>query len=80
MSVLIWPANSPDMNPIEHVWYLIKIAINKRKTKPRNVEELKIALLEEWEKIDIKVINSLIESMPRRVQALIEAKGGATKY
>ena len=44
------------------------------------MEEMKVALLEEWEKIDIKVINSLIESMPRRVQALIEAKGGATKY
>ena len=54
--------------------------INKRRNKPKTVEEMKVALLEEWEKIDIKVINSLIESMPRRVQALIEAKGGATKY
>ena len=44
------------------------------------MEEMKVALLEEWEKIDIKVINSLIESMPRCVQALIEAKGEATKY
>ena len=44
------------------------------------MKEIKVALLEKWEKINIKVINSLIESMPRRVQALIEAKGGATKY
>ena len=41
---------------------------------------MKVALLEEWEKIDIKVINSLIESMPKRVQVLIEVKGEATKY
>ena len=54
--------------------------INKRRNRPKTVEEMKVALLEEWEKIDIKVINSLIESMPRHVQALIEAKGGATKY
>ena len=80
MEPLPHPAQSPDMNPIEHVWYLIKTRINKRRNRPKTVEEMKVALLEEWEKIDIKVINSLIESMPRRVQALIEAKGGATKY
>ena len=44
------------------------------------MEKIKIALLEEWEKINIKVINSLIESMPRHVQALIKAKREATKY
>ncbi|KAL5536250.1 hypothetical protein ACEPAF_71 [Sanghuangporus sanghuang] len=68
------------MNPIEHVWYLMKIAINKRAVRPRNEEELKRALLEEWEKIDIKIINNLIDSMPRRVEQLVEAKGGSTKY
>ena len=54
--------------------------INKRRNRPKTVEEIKVALLEEWEKINIKVINSLIESMPRHVQALIEAKRKATKY
>ena len=44
------------------------------------MEKIKVALLEEWEKIDIKIINSLIKSMPKCVQILIEAKGGATKY
>ena len=39
-------AQSPDMNPIEHVWYLIKIAINKRTVRPRNEEEMRGALLE----------------------------------
>ena len=74
------PAQSPDMNPIEHVWYLIKIAINKRPRRPGNIEELTGALMEEWEKIDIKVINSLINSMPNRVRQLKEVNGGSTKY
>ena len=80
MDTLPHPAQSPDMNPIEHVWYLIKIGINKRAVKPRNEEELKRALLEEWEKIDIKIINNLIDSMPRRVEQLVEVRGGSTKY
>ena len=80
MDTLPHPAQSPDMNPIEHVWYLMKIGINKQAVKPRNEEELKRALLEEWEKIDIKIINNLIDSMPRRVEQLVEVRGGSTKY
>ena len=38
------------------------------------------AILEEWEKIDIETINALIDSMPNRIQALLKAKGGPTKY
>ena len=74
------PSQSPDMNPIEHVWYLLKTRINKRKIRPKTVEEMKGALLEEWEKLEISTINSLINSMPYRVQALIASKGGSTKY
>lgn len=44
------------------------------------MEEMKGALLEEWEKLEISTINSLINSMPYRVQALIASKGGSTKY
>ena len=74
------PAQSPDMNPIEHVWKLLKVLVNKRPTRPRNADELWVALKEEWLNIDISVINSLIDSMPRRVQALYDVQGGSTKY
>ena len=74
------PTQSPDMNSIEHVWYLIKVAINKRSVKPKNEEELKKALLKEWEKIDINTINQLINSMSNRVEQLIEVKGSSTRY
>jgi len=47
---------------------------------PRNVDELWTALQEEWEKIDMDFINSLVESMPDHVQAVKTAKGGNTRY
>src|SRR6202789_817102 len=74
------PAQSPDMNPIEHVWKQLKILVNNRPTRSRNADELWVALNEEWLNIDISFINSLIDSMPRRVIALYNVQGGSTKY
>jgi transposase len=74
------PAQSPDMNPIEHVWKQLKVLVNKRPNQSRNGDELWVALEEEWLNIDITFINSLIDSMPRRIQALHNAKGRSTKY
>ena len=71
---------SPDLNPIEHVWKRLKTLVNKRRTHPKNVEELWVALQEEWLKIDIDFINALIDSMPRCAQAVYEACGRSTKY
>ena len=75
-----WPSNSPDLNPIENLWHILRGNIRKRKHQPRNRNQLIEALLEEWKKLDIDVINTLIDSMPRRLQAVIDAKGGSTKY
>ena len=82
MVVFSHPAQSPDLNPIEHVWkYMyLKDQVNQRPTRPQNLDALWDALLEEWEKIDVGFINSLIESMPDRVEAVIDASGGSTKY
>jgi hypothetical protein len=54
--------------------------IRKRKVQPRNKQELEIALMEEWKKLDIEIVNTLILSMLRRLQAVIKAGGGATGY
>ena|SRR5215475_8574681 len=80
MDTIMHPAQSPDMNPIEHVWKVLKEWVNKQLRHPKNAEELKTALLEEWEKIEIELINHLIESMEDRVSALLRAKGGSTRY
>jgi transposase len=80
METLPHPPQSPDLNPIEHVWKRLKTMVNKCLTRSKNAEELWVALQEEWVKIDIEFINSLIESMPRRAQAVYEVQGKSTKY
>jgi transposase len=80
LEVLPHPAQSPDVNPIEHVWKRLKTKINERPVQPKNIEELWVAIQEEWEKVDVEFINTLVKSMPDRVQAVLQAKGGSTKY
>jgi transposase len=80
MDVLPHPPQSPDLNPIEHVWKRLKVLVNKRPIHPRNGEELWVALQQEWLKIGVDFINSLIDSMPRCVEALHRAQGRSTKY
>ena len=75
-----WPSNSPDLNPIENLWHILRSNIRKRKVQPRTKEALIEALQEEWSKLDIEMVNKLCESMPRRLQAVINARGGTTKY
>ena len=76
IKVIKWPSQSPDMNPIEHVWRKLKLWERKPTTK----EELICYVKEEWDKLDEKFIRNLIRGMPRRVAALHEARGGNTKY
>jgi Transposase/DDE superfamily endonuclease len=78
--VLQWPAQSPDLNPIEHLWGHLKRRLSSYETAPRGMQELWERVEEEWEKIDAGVCQNLIESMPRRVEAVLKAKGGYTKY
>ena len=55
IATIDWPANSPDLNPIENIWKLLKDNIQKHEDFPRTVNELKIALREEWEILDRSV-------------------------
>jgi transposase len=80
IKVLDWPAQSPDLNPIEHLWQILKKKLNSYATSPRGVWELWERIEMEWGKIEVEECQRLIESMPRRVEAVIKAKGGHTKY
>ena len=80
INLLDWPAQSPDLNPIEHLWEHAKRQLKKYDTPPKGVHDLWNRLAEEWDKIPPEVCQNLIESMPRRCEAVIKAKGGNTKY
>ncbi|GFV47839.1 transposable element Tcb2 transposase [Trichonephila clavipes] len=75
-----WPACSPDMNPIEHVWDALGRRVAGRQPPPQTLQELERALLEEWDKIPQLVINSLIDSMPQRCSTLLAVRVNHTHY
>ena len=77
---LEWPPNSPDMSIIENLWDYLDRKIRLRSPIPTNLNQMWAALVEEWGNIENDYIEKLYESMPRRVAALLEAKGGHTKY
>jgi len=78
--VMRWPAQSPDLNPIEHLWHYIKSRLGEYEEPPNSIQTLWERVQVEWDKIPAKVCQDLIESMPRRVEAVFKAKGGYTKY
>ncbi len=78
VTVLDWPANSPDLNPIENLWGIVKRKM--RDTRPNNADELKATVKETWASIPPQQCHKLITSMPCRIEAVIKAKGAPTKY
>ena len=80
VQVLQWPAYSPDMSPIEHIWDVLDRCVRQRVPVPANVPQLRVALTEEWNNIPQATINDLVNSMRRRCVALRDANGGHTRY
>ena len=78
IDILSWPGNSPDLNAIEHIWDHLARQVAKEKFS--NGQELLDKLKVEWEKIPLCFLEKLIDSMPQRIEAVIKANRGATKY
>ncbi|GBL82414.1 hypothetical protein AVEN_252557-1 [Araneus ventricosus] len=72
---MTWPVRSPDLNPIEHVWYMLGRRIAGRSVPPGTLHELQQEFLQEWAILPQQAINDTIASMPRRCQACISARG-----
>ncbi|GBL87031.1 Transposable element Tcb2 transposase [Araneus ventricosus] len=75
-----WPARSQDLNPIEHVWDVLGRAIATRNPPPRTIQEMKTALLNEWDQLPQEMINCLISSMKSRCKACISIRGDHAPY
>ncbi|KAK6748551.1 hypothetical protein RB195_001278 [Necator americanus] len=78
VEVLDWPSQSPDLNPIEHLWEELEPRMKGKKA--RNSAEKFAQFEEAWNAIPQSCLDNLLDSMPRRCQAVIDAKGFATKY
>ena len=72
--MLKWPGQSPDLNPIEHLWGHVKKQLQEYSKPAHSVQQLWERVEREWEKIPKEVCQNLIESMPRRLAAVIRAK------
>ena len=80
IDLIEWPAQSPDLSAIEHLWNILKCKLNKYEEPPKGVYELWDRVAEEWNKITPEDCQNLIESLPGRLEAVYKAKGGHTKY
>lgn len=79
--VMDWPPQSPDLNPIENIWQLLKIRLNEFETPPKGMNELYERVTKVWYDIIRKEeCQKVIDSMPKRIQQCIKAKGYWTKY
>ena len=79
VQVLNWPARSPDLSPIEHLWDCLSGKV-RRRNDDNKLRELERALHQEWLNIPLQVIRRLINSMRRRCLAVINKTGGHTRY
>ena len=77
---MVWPPQSADLNLIEHLWHHLKTRLGDYERPASGTAEFWERVQKEWEAIAASVCQNLIASMPRRVQAVLQAKGGYTKY
>ena len=79
-SIYSWPVQSPDLNPIEHVWHHLKLRLSAYEIRAKGVYKLWDQIEEQWARFTKDDCRKYIDSMPDRIKAVIQAKGGYTDY
>ena len=80
INVLDWPGNSPNLNPIENLWSILKSCLQKLDSTTKT--KLTEAVIQVWHRDPAIIENCkrLVESMPRRVKKVLKNQGGHTSY
>lgn len=79
-TVMDWPSQSPDLNPVEHLWDEVERRLRRQPVRITTPDALFVHLRQAWNSIEADVCERLVSSMPERVRQVIANKGGATSY
>ena len=80
IETLPWPPQSPDLNPIENLWAIIKSRIKAQFSTPKTRDELIEQVFTIWEGITPELCHNLADSMKNRLKQVLERKGKHTDY
>ena len=78
IQTLPWPPFSPDLNPIENLWDELERRVKNH--QPKNLHEQELQLTQEWNNIELSVLEKLVDSVPTRLYECVKMKGYPTKY
>ncbi|KAI7940673.1 hypothetical protein MJO28_012958 [Puccinia striiformis f. sp. tritici] len=76
---IVWPPQSPDLNPIENLWKFLKTGIHDQ-YHPKSLEQMREAIQQAWDNIPAKNLRNLVKSMPNQMRLVVEASGGPIGY
>ena len=75
-----WPAMSPDLNPLEHIWDLMGRNVHSMDPPVQNLRALEAVLHREWQNLTMRQIRQYTGGMRPRVEAVLKTKGRCTRY
>ena len=75
VATMSWPAMSPDLNPIEHLWGILTRTVYAHGRQYSSQESLKTAIYKAWRELDPSILDNLLNSMPKRCKSILEGKG-----
>jgi hypothetical protein len=79
LAKLIWPANSPNLNPLENLWKIVKDLLGQH-PRPKNKQEMAPTIQSTWDTMSLEELQTLIRTMPGRMQAVLSPRGGSTRW
>ncbi|GBN50389.1 hypothetical protein AVEN_185884-1 [Araneus ventricosus] len=78
--LMYWPHNSPDLNPMEHIWDVMELQLRAQTPPCPNISTLCDNCLHIWYNLSPVMYQKLVAFMPRRVASVLKSKGGASRY